>query len=117
MLVQRFRLFAQRSQGIVRLAGQSTGFASRFLQAENRRISRFLRGRIFPRALAQFLTRLRDIENVVDHLESEPERITEIADARELRRGGVRTHRAEPHRSGQQCCGLVFMDVTELRRD
>ena len=98
----------------MRLARQPPRFDARFLQAEDRRISCLLRGGIFSGALSELLARLRDIKNVVDHLEREPERATEIAD-RGSWVAGVGAHRAEAHGSGEKRRGFVFVNVTELR--
>ena len=90
--------------------------ASRFFEAQHGRISRLLRRSIFPGAFAQFLARLGDIENVVDHLEGEPERpCRNSLIALKLRRRRIGAHRTEPDGRGEQCRRLVLVDVTELR--
>jgi hypothetical protein len=74
-----------------------------------------MRGGVLARALAQFLARLGDIENVVDHLESEAEREPEITQRAKLCRGRVCAHRPESNRSSKERGRFVLVDVTQLR--
>ncbi len=99
----------------MRLTSQPPGFRARFLQTENRWVSGLVSGGILARALSEFLARLRDVENVVDHLEGQPKGSTEVGDRTELRRFGVGAHRPEPDRRGEQGRGFVFVDVAQLR--
>src|SRR5438874_9985411 len=53
-----------------RLFREAFRFRARFLQTNDGRISRFLRCDIFARALAKFLARLGDVENIVEDRKS-----------------------------------------------
>ena len=68
------RSFGERTQGGMGFGGQPPRLVPRALQSEDRRIGGFLRGEVFTGALAKLLAGLRDIENVIDHLEGETER-------------------------------------------
>src|SRR5438874_6990149 len=81
-----------------RLFREAFRFRARFLQTNDGRISRFLRCDIFARALAKFLARLGDVENIVDDLKCETERASKFCDCAELFRIRVCAHRAESDR-------------------
>ena len=61
----------------VRRGSEAVGFGARFLEAENRGIGGLRRARVFAGGLAELFGRLRDIENVVDDLKGETERLAE----------------------------------------
>src|SRR5207244_3465474 len=102
-------------QCTVRLFREASRFRARFLQTNDGRISRFLRCDIFARALAKFLARLGDVENIVDHLKRETERASKFCDCAELFWIRVCAHRAEPDGSSQDRGSLVFVNVTQTR--
>ena len=58
-----------------------------------------MRRGVLARRFAELLTGLCHIEDVVDHLEREPDMITEIRQRLELRGGAVGAHAAEPDRA------------------
>ena len=70
---------------------------------------------IFPRSFPEFLARLSDIENVVDDLKGEAERLTESGQRSELRRRRIRTHPAESQGAGEQRGGFRAMNELKLR--
>ena len=90
-------------------------FGTGFFQADHGRIGGFLRSDIFARALAQFFGRLRDVENVVDDLKGETERMAEFGEGGQLGRAGVGAHGAEPNAGAEEGSGFVFVNVSQLR--
>ena len=71
---------------------QPTGFSARAFQTEERGIGGLLRGDVLAGALAKLFACLRNIEDVVDHLKSESEVMSEPAHAGNERRPGVNGH-------------------------
>lgn len=103
----------ERGEGF---CGELRGDLAGFFEADDRRVSRFLRGDIFPGGLAQFLAGLRHIQNVVDDLEGETDVVTETGEGAKLRRCAVGTHAAEARGTAEQGAGFAFMNVAELRK-
>ena len=99
----------------MRFRSQPPRFDPRFFQADHGRVGRFLRGHIFACAFSQLLRGLCDVENVVDNLKRQAERATECRNRRQLLNAGIGRHRTQTNGSGQERCGFVFVDETQLR--
>src|SRR3954470_12171321 len=94
---------------------KSVRFVARAFKTENRGVGRLRRGHILARGLAEFFGRLCDVEDVVDYLKSETERLPEIGEIFQACRGGVSAHRAESDACREQRRGLAAMDVFQFR--
>jgi len=105
---------AKVHQGGACLRREASCFAARAIETNNRRISRFGGGGIFAGSLAEFLGRLRYIENVVDDLKGKAERLTEPGERFEPARKGVGAHRSESDCGSQQRCRFCPMNKLQL---
>ena len=71
------------------------GEGARFFQTDNRRIGCFLAGSVFAGGLAQLLAGLRDVEDIVNNLEGQPDITAEIGERLKLSCGAIGAHAAE----------------------
>src|ERR1700693_740147 len=78
-LLQSLRLVTETLQLRERRAYQRRRLAHGFINPEQRRVSDFLRGSVFARALAQLLRGLRHIEHVIHNLKRQPHGLTKRA--------------------------------------
>src|SRR5689334_15747181 len=80
------RACAKRIERSAARGDQSVGSAQRLIDAVNSRIRRLFRGRILPRGLAKLSRGLRYIEHVIDDLESQSNRASEVPQSLDLDR-------------------------------
>jgi hypothetical protein len=73
-----------------------------------------LRSRVLAGRLAQLLARLRDVEDIVDHLKGESDIAAELSERFQLSGRAVRAHSAQPDAAAKQCRSLALMDVPKL---
>src|SRR6059058_5182565 len=109
--MQRFSVaITENRQSILRFTREPFGFSARFLQANDRGISRFLCRHIFAGAFAENLRGLRYVENVVDDLESESQPLPESCDRGKSSSIRIGAHRAQTHRASQNRSGLILVN-------
>src|SRR5438034_11818039 len=111
---QRLSFFAKNVERVLRSVGQPPRFAARCLQPDYRGIGRLLRRDIFSCAFTEFLARLRDIEDVVDHLESQAKRVAELCNRAQFFRVGICAHRTKTDGSCDHGRGFIFVDVAKF---
>jgi hypothetical protein len=111
---KRCGAIAENFQGSERAIGEALRDLPGFFEANDRGISRFLRGSVFAGGFAELLAGLRDIQNVVNDLEREADVVAEFGKRLKLRRSAIRAHAAQSRRAAEQRRGLAFVDVFEL---
>src|SRR5581483_4024656 len=74
-----------------------------------------LRLRVLAGGFAELLGGLRDVEDVVDHLEREADVIAKIRQRLQLRGAAIRAHAAEADRTAEQRGSFALVNVAELR--
>ena len=92
--VQCLRLAPERFERGMRFFSQALSDLPGTLQANHRRIGRFLSGKVFSGAFAELFSCLCNVEDVVNDLECEPEVLAELGNIPKLARRGVSAHRA-----------------------
>ena len=85
-----------------RLSRKPRRLGPRRLQPKNRRIRALPSLHILARRLAKLLGRLRHVQNVINHLKRQPQRMPELRKRRQLHSIRPTHHPAQPQRTRQQ---------------
>ena len=95
--------------------GEAMGFAAGTGEPENGGVGGLGGGDVFAGGLAEFLGGLGHIEDVVDDLKSEAERLAEVGERGEARGRGMGAHGTEADAGGQERGGFAAVDVLQSR--
>src|ERR1700723_55933 len=111
---QRVAAIAEALQRAMRPRFELARQIHRALDSQYRRIRRLAALAVLLRALAHLLGRALNVEQVVDHLERQPERARVYDERLDLRPTRAAEPRTAAHRREEQCAGLFAVQFFEL---